>query len=133
MIFPWGKNHHPLQGKDPLVEVMKEVFSVIKLAKTVKKTFAAISFYGYKGFGGDLEFDSAHSLEVRTLQGKDPLVEVIKEVFSVIKLAKIVKKTYATTFVYGYGGFGRAFNVNSTQIKKMGGRRLLRMMFSSMR
>ena len=53
-----------------------------------------------------------------TLQGKDPLVEVIKEVFSVIKLAKIVKKAFATTSVYGYGGFGGAFNENSTQIKK---------------
>ena len=44
-------------------------------------------------------------------------MEVIKEVFSVIKLAKIVKKTFATTF-YGYGGFGGAFNENSTQLKK---------------
>ena len=52
------------------------------------------------------------------LQGKDPLVDVIKEVFSVIKLAKIVKKTFATTSVYGYGGFGGAFNGNSTQQKK---------------
>ena len=42
------------------------------------------------------------------LQGKYPLAEVIKEVFSVIKLAKIVKKTFTTTFVYGYGGFGGA-------------------------
>ena len=53
-----------------------------------------------------------------TIQGKDPLAEVIKEVFSVIKLAKIVKKTYATTFFYGNGGFGRYFNGNSTQLKK---------------
>ena len=45
-----------------------------------------------------------------TLQGKDPLAEVIKAVFSVIKLAKIVKKTFATTSVYGYKGFGGAFN-----------------------
>ena len=42
---------------------------------------------------------------IRTLQGKDPLAEVIKEVFSVIKLAKIVKKTYATASVSGNGGF----------------------------
>ena len=55
------------------------------------------------------------------LQGNDPLVEVIKEDFSVIKLAKIVKKTFSTTFVYGYRGFGGAFNGNSTQLKKMGG------------
>ena len=44
-----------------------------------------------------------------TLQGKDPLVEVIKEVFSVIKLAKIIKKTFATTSVYGYEGFWQRF------------------------
>ena len=55
-----------------------------------------------------------------SLQGKDPLAEVIKEVFSVIKLAKIVKKTYATTSVSGNEGFGGAFNGNSTQIKKNG-------------
>ena len=67
------------------------------------------------------------------LQGKDPVVEVIKEVFSVIKLVKIVKKTFSTTSLYGYGGFGRNFNENSTQLKKMGGRRLLRMFFSSVR
>ena len=59
-------------------------------------------------------------LSMKTLQGKDPLAEVIKEVFSVIKLAKIVKKTYATTFVYGYEGFGGAFNGNSTQLKNNG-------------
>ena len=68
-----------------------------------------------------------------SLQGKYPLAEVIKEVFSVIKLAKFVKKTFATTSVYGYEGFGRAFNGNSTQLKKLGGRRLLWMFFSSMR
>ena len=50
----------------------------------------------------------------RTLQGKDPLTEVIKKVFSVIELAKIVKKKFATTFIYGYRGFGVAFNGNST-------------------
>ena len=55
-----------------------------------------------------------------TLQGKDPLAEVIKEIFSVIKLAKIVKKTFYAISVYGYGGFGRAFNGNSTQLKKNG-------------
>ena len=60
---------------------------------------------------------------------KRPLAEVIKEVFSVIKLAKIFKKTYATTSVYSYGGFGRAFNGNSTQQKKMGSSRLLRIFF----
>ena len=54
------------------------------------------------------------------LQGKDPLAEVIKEAFSVIKLAKIVKKPFSTTSIYGYRGFGRAFNRNSTQIKKNG-------------
>ena len=64
-----------------------------------------------------------------TLQGKDPLAEVMKEVFSVIKLAKIVKNTFATTSFYGYIGFGRAFNRNSIQLKKMGGWRLLRMFF----
>ena len=53
----------------------------------------------------------------KTIQGKDPLAEVIKEVFSVIKLTKIVKKTFSTTSVYGYGGFGGAFNGNSTQLK----------------
>ena len=55
-----------------------------------------------------------------SLQGKDPLAEVIKEVFSVIKLAKIVRKTFATTYVYGYRGFGEAFNKNSIQLKKNG-------------
>ena len=55
-----------------------------------------------------------------TLQGKDPLAEVIKEVFRVIKLAKIVKKTYASTSVSGNGGFDGAFNGNSTQLKKNG-------------
>ena len=49
---------------------------------------------------------------METLQGKDSLVEVIKEVFSVIKLAKIVKKTFSTTYVFGNRGFGRAFNGN---------------------
>ena len=67
------------------------------------------------------------------LQRKDPLAEVIKELFSVIKLAKIVKKTFATTSVYGYRGFGGYFNGNSTQLKKLGGWRLLQMFFSSVR
>ena len=58
------------------------------------------------------------AIKLISLQGKDPVAEVVKEVFSVIKLAKIVKKTYATTFVSGNGGFGRAFNGNSTQLKK---------------
>ena len=57
---------------------------------------------------------------METLQGKDPLAEVIKEVFSVIKLAKIVKKTYATTSVSSNGGFGGDFNGNSRQLKKNG-------------
>ena len=68
-----------------------------------------------------------------TLQGKDPLVEVIKEVFSVVKLAKIVKNTFSTTLVYGYRRFGGAFNKISTQLKKLGGQRLLRLFFSSVR
>ena len=50
-----------------------------------------------------------------------------------MNLAKIVKKTFSTTSVYGYGGFGEAFNGNSTQLKKMGGLRLLRTFFSSVR
>ena len=68
-----------------------------------------------------------------SIQGKYPLAEVIKEVFSVIKLAKIVKKTFSTTSVYGYGGFGRDFNGNSTQLKKLGGRRFLQIFFLSVR
>ena len=67
------------------------------------------------------------------LQENDPLAEDIKEVFSVTKLAKIVKKTFATTSVYGYRGFGGAFNRNSTQLKNLGSRRLLRMFFSLVR
>ena len=54
------------------------------------------------------------------LQGKNPLAEVVKEVFSVIKFAKIVKKTFSTTFVFGNGGFGGASNGISTQLKKTG-------------
>ena len=66
-----------------------------------------------------------------SLKGKDPLAEVIKELFSVIKLAKIVKNKFSTTSIYGYRAFGGAFNGNSTQLKKMGDRRLLQMFFSS--
>ena len=57
-----------------------------------------------------VEFTSLSNL--KSLQGKYPLAEVIKEVFSVIKLTKIVKKTFATTSVYGYRGLGGAFNGN---------------------
>ena len=60
-------------------------------------------------------------------------MEVIKEVFSIIKLAKIVKKIKSTTCIYDYGGFGGAFNGNSTQLKKLGGPRLLRFFFSLVR
>ena len=70
-----------------------------------------------------------HVWKTISLQVKYPLVEVIKEVFSVIKLAKIIKKTYATTSISGKRGFGRDFNGNSTQLKKMGGQRLLQMFF----
>ena len=35
-------------------------------------------------------------------------------------MAKIVKKTFSTTFVFGNGGFGGAFNGISTQLKKPG-------------
>ena len=66
-----------------------------------------------------------------SLQGKDPPAEVIKEVFSVIKLAKIVKKTFSTTSIFGNGAFGKASNEILTHLKKVGSRRLLRMFFSS--
>ena len=49
-----------------------------------------------------------------SLQGKDPLAEVIKEIFSVIKLAKIVKKTFYKTSIYDYRGSGRAFNTTKS-------------------
>ena len=68
-----------------------------------------------------------------TLQGKDPLVEVITKVFSVVKLPKIVKKTFATTSFFRNGGFGRASNRISTQLKKLGSRMMLQMFFSSVR
>ena len=55
------------------------------------------------------------------LQGKDPIAKVIKEVFSVIKLAKFVKKTSTTTFVCGNGCFYEGSNRTSTQLKNMGG------------
>ena len=67
----------------------------------------------------------------RSLQGKYALAKVRKEVFSVIKLAKIVKKTFSITSVYGYGDFGGDFNENSTEIKKLHGYRLLQMFLSS--
>ena len=57
---------------------------------------------------------------VLTLQGKHPLTEVIKDIFNVIKLAKIVKKTFTTTLFFGNGGFDRASNGTSTQLKKAG-------------
>ena len=57
-------------------------------------------------------------------------MEVIK-LFSVIKLAKIVKKKNSTTFVYGYRGFGRYFNGNSTQLKKNGQPEVITDFFSS--
>ena len=60
------------------------------------------------------------SLNSITLQGKYPLAEVIKEVFSVIKLVEIVKKTFATTSIFGNGGFDGASNGTSTQLKKTG-------------
>ena len=66
-----------------------------------------------------LEKETAQNPSI-SLQGKYPLAEVIKEVFSVIKLAKFFKKTYATTSVSGNGVFGGAFNGNSTQLKKNG-------------
>jgi hypothetical protein len=52
------------------------------------------------------------------LQGKDPLVEVIVEVFSVTKLAKIVKKTSAKTFVFGSGCFCGDYKWNFIITKK---------------
>ena len=69
---------------------------------------------------------------LESLQGKYPLAEVIKEVFSVIKLVKIVKKTFSTTSVYGYRGFGGAFNGNSTQLKKIRRPEVITDVFSSM-
>ena len=39
-----------------------------------------------------------------SLQGQDPLAKVKNEGFSVIKLAKIVKKQNSTTSVFGNGG-----------------------------
>ena len=47
----------------------------------------------------------AYLFNALSIQGKDPLAEVIKEVFSVTKLAKIVKNTFATPCINGYGGF----------------------------
>ena len=48
-----------------------------------------------------------------------------------IKLAKIVKRKYATTSVYGYRGFGGAFNGNSMQVKKEGRSEVITDVFSS--
>ena len=62
-------------------------------------------------------------LSFLTLQGKYPLVEDIKEVFSVLKLTKIVKKTSATTSVCGNKCFYVGSNETSTHLKNMGGRR----------
>ena len=59
----------------------------------------------------------------RSLQGKDPLEELIKEVFSVIKLTKIVKATSATTFVCGNEYFYGGSNGTSTHLKNMGSER----------
>jgi hypothetical protein len=39
------------------------------------------------------------------LQGKDLVAKVIVDVFSVIKLAKIVKITFTKTFFFGRGCF----------------------------
>ena len=53
--------------------------------------------------------------------------------FSVINLAKIVKKIFATTSVYGYRGFCGAFNGNSTQLKTNGWSEVIIDVFSSVR
>jgi hypothetical protein len=63
------------------------------------------------------------NMVVQPLQGKYPLAEAIKEVFSVIKLEKIVKKTSATTFVCGNKYFYGGSNGTSTHLKNMGGRK----------
>ena len=44
------------------------------------------------------------------LQRKQPVVEVIKKVFSVTTFTNIVKKTSTTTFVCRIGGFGACYN-----------------------
>ena len=44
------------------------------------------------------------------LQGKQPIVEVMENIFSVTTFANIVKKTSATTFVCRIGGFGACYN-----------------------
>lgn len=76
-----------------------------------------------------LDYFSSLSSCLSALQGKYPLAKVIKEVFTVIKLANILKKTFSTTFVFGNEGFGRASNGISTQLKKLVGQRLSRMFF----
>lgn len=55
-----------------------------------------------------------------SLKGKD-LAKVITEVFSVIKLEKIVKQTSTKTYVCGNGCFSRDYNGTSSQIKNLGG------------
>ena len=55
-----------------------------------------------------------------TLQGKGPLAEVIKKVFSVIKLTKIVQKTSAATSIFGNECFYGGSNGTSTHLKNMG-------------
>ena len=47
-----------------------------------------------------------------SLQGKEHVPEAIIEVFSVTRLAKIVKKTSATTSVNGTECFSGVFNGN---------------------
>jgi hypothetical protein len=47
------------------------------------------------------------------LQGKDPLAEVIEEVFSVTKLGKFVKKTSAKKIVFGSRCFCGDYNKTS--------------------
>ena len=42
-----------------------------------------------------------------------------------------MEKKIATTSVYGYGGFGRDFNGNSTQLKKNGSPEVITDVFSS--
>ena len=77
------------------------------------------------------KFSLGYLFKRQTLQGKYPLAEVIKEVFSVIKLAKIVKKTYATTSVFYNRCFGGAFNRDSKQLKNNGRLEVITDVFSS--
>lgn len=57
------------------------------------------------------------------LREKNPLAKVIKKVFSVIKLEKIVKKNSSTTFICGNGCFYGGSNGTSKHLKNMGGQR----------